>query len=183
MNPDDALIVSRLRRRARRAYELGRLSAALPCALVVPPLALLALRSCPRSGVHLAVLATLTAVVLVCLRWRGQDFGRAVTPGILIGLAGFAVPWLAISCELCPLAPSPLLFALCGASGAISGLALSAHCLRCGCCSHAHVLSAGTVAGLIAAMGCAPAGVGGLIGMALALTLASVPALVAARSM
>jgi hypothetical protein len=177
MNPDDTL-----HRRARRAYELGRLYAALPCALVAPPLAFLAAQSCPRSGLYLAFLAALAAALLVGLRWRGQDFGRAVTPGVLMGLAGYAVPWLAVSCNLCPLTPSPLLFGLCGAGGATSGLALSAHCLLRGCCSREHVLSAGTAAGLIAAMGCAPAGFGGLVGMALALALTGAPALVFRRA-
>lgn len=177
MNPEDAL-----HRRARRAYELGRLGAALPCALVVPPLAFLALQSCPHSGEFLAVIATLTAAVLVGLRWRGQDFGRAVIPGILIGLAGYAVPLVAVACNLCPLTPSPLLFGLCIAGGATSGLALTAHCLLRDCCSREHVLSAGATAGLIAAMGCAPAGLAGLVGMALALALSGATALVLARA-
>lgn len=176
MNPDDSL-----HRRARRAYELGRLGAAMPYALVVPPLALLALWSCPRSGESLALISILTASVLVYLRWRGQDLGHAVIPGVVIGLAGYTVPILAVSCNLCPVAPSPLLFGLCAAAGAISGLALTAHCLMRDCCSREHVLAAGSTAGLIAAIGCAPAGLGGLLGLTLALTLSGATALILTR--
>ncbi len=114
--------------------------------------------------------------------WRRQDFGRAVVPGILIGLAGYAVPLLAVSCDICQLAPSPLLVALCTAGGATSGLALTAHCLLRGCCSREHIFSAGTIAGLVAAMGCAPAGLGGLAGMTFALALSSVTALILTRA-
>ena len=177
MNPDDAL-----HHRARRTYELGRLCAALPWALVVLPLVFLTTLPGPRFGVHLVLIGALAAAVLVYLRWRGQDFGHAVPPGILMGLAGYAVPWLAVSCDLCPLAPSPLLMGLCSAAGATSGLALTAHCLLRECCSRQHMLAAGTTAGLIAAIGCAPAGFGGLAGMTLALVLSGAPALVATRA-
>ncbi|MEM7357188.1 MAG: hypothetical protein AAF657_40615 [Acidobacteriota bacterium] len=40
----------------------------------------------------------------------------------------------------------------------------------------------GTTAGLIAALGCAPAGFGGLLGMALALTLSGVAGTALARA-
>ncbi len=176
MNPDDSL-----HRRVRRAYELGRLGAAMPYALVVPPLALLALRWCPSSGAFLAPISLIAAGFLVYLRWRGQDFGRAVFPGILIGLTGYAIPMIAVSCNLCPVSPSPLLFGLCSAGGAISGLALTAHCLLRDCCSREHVLAAGSTAGLIAAIGCAPAGLGGLLGLTLALTFSGATALILTR--
>src|SRR5438093_9174474 len=78
-------------RRARRAYELGRLGAgARRAALLLFPIAL----ALPGCGAPQEVLvcggALLVAVTLFL--WRGQDWKAGVGPGIAAGLAPLLLP-------------------------------------------------------------------------------------------
>ncbi len=165
-----------LMRRARRAYELGRLGGALPYALLALPPALLSTWVCgasPRSASHGLALALL----LLLYAWRGQELARAIRPGLSVGYVAFLLPWLAVSGGICPAGPSPNLLAVCAAAGFLAGLSLTWRCLERSCCSKRELFAAGSLAGLTASLGCAVAGFLGLAGMGLAFGFAIAPGL------
>ena len=163
-----------LERRARRAYELGRLREALPFTLLAVPPTLLTAWVCERAA-GTALHGAMLALLLLAYAWRGQDFGRAILPGILVGYAAFLVPWLAVSSGVCPLGPSPYLLAACAAAGLLGGLGITWRCLANRCCSPRELLAVGGLASLTASLGCAVAGLLGLLGMGLGLALAAAP--------
>lgn len=169
-----------LRARARRAYELSRLATSLPAACLALPPAVLAASACGgRSAIWLQ--GSLLGLLLVGLLWRGEEYGRAVRPGILAGYGAFLLPWLAVAAGACPLGGSPLLFLLCTGAGLLIGLGLTLRCLYRHCCSTSQLLATGAVAGLTAALGCATAGLAGLLGMGVALACAATPAFIVVR--
>src|SRR2546428_13517566 len=85
-DPDSAL-----RERARRAYEIGRLAAALRRSVLLLPAIGIALLCCDRPTATLASGAGLVFLVTFCL-WRGQDYRRGVRPGLVAGLLSFPLP-------------------------------------------------------------------------------------------
>ena len=71
-----------LRRRARRAYELGRLRRSLRAAWPVVPLGALAAITCGPFQPTLLACAVLAATV-VAFAHVGRAWGRAIGPGLL----------------------------------------------------------------------------------------------------
>jgi hypothetical protein len=169
-----------LRARARRAYELGRLGSKLPWALAAGPPAGIALGVCEDPGLVL-IQAGLLAAAIVGFLWRGQDYGRGVRVGMLLGAPAFALPLLGCASGVCVAGPSAPLVALCLGGGVACGLALSLRARRRRY-SAAFLGSAATVAALTAALGCSVAGLGGALGAAISLALAASPGLVLARA-
>src|SRR5687767_9834018 len=76
---------------ARRALERGRVGLAARDAVFVLPLFAISLLGCGSPGVTCGVAVALIAVVFYAT-WRGQALGRGVWPGLLAGLAPFALP-------------------------------------------------------------------------------------------
>src|SRR5687767_13965737 len=77
--------------RARRAYELGRLRAALPVLGWVAPMIVVSVAGCgPVWGA--AVGGGLLAALCVGFKWRGQELARAVEPGLVGGMVPLSLP-------------------------------------------------------------------------------------------
>jgi hypothetical protein len=123
---EDAMAdLARLRRDARRAYEVARLCASLRVAFVIAPLTALCIwetRAVSRSvamGVGLLVVVTI-------LRWRQRNGFRVVSTGMCTGALPFAAA-LAL-CRFAPSFGSDAAFALCGSAGVVSGGLMDDRC-------------------------------------------------------
>lgn len=166
--------------RARRAYELGRLSAKLPLAALAVPFVALSAQACGRLAPALAGGAVLALAVVACA-FRGEAWSRAVAPGLTIGGAGFVLPVAALLGGYCPLGDQPATLAACALGGLVAGVGLAARCLA-GRASRAELVATGSIAALTASIGCAAAGVAGILGMAAALALTAAPGYALARA-
>ena len=165
--------------RARRAYELGRLDAALRRSLLLAPLVATAFLCCAdASGVLIGGLG-LMAVVTFCL-WRGEAFRRGVRPGLIAGMVPLILP-LAIQAAGHPCDPYRCLLdaSICLLAGGAGGIALGLAAPRPREAGGIPLFVAGLVAGLTGSMGCVLYGLIGLGGMALGLLGGAVPLLAA----
>ncbi|MEZ4317009.1 MAG: hypothetical protein R3F61_05885 [Myxococcota bacterium] len=157
-------MASELERRARRAYEWGRLRGALGWTV---PAVLFAGGSRVVGGVELAgALGGVLAVLLVGLRWRGGDLGRGVVPGLASGLLAWGVP-LAWVCGdgPCVTACSPACLVVTGVAGGLGGLLLWRSV------GSTSAVAALAIASVCASMGCLALGTGGLVGVAAVLVV------------
>jgi hypothetical protein len=167
-----------LARRARRAYELGRVRRALGVGLVVLPLttmSLLVAHNPLASGLTGAALLVAT----VTFRWRGQALGAAVAPGLLAGLIPFSLLML-IKCSagyFCMMEGCMVhCLRFCGGGGLAAGLLLAVAARRREEDVNRFLLAAGVVAALTGLLGCFIGGVMGAVWMALGETAATLPA-------
>jgi len=166
--------------RARRAYEQGRLQAALWRALPLVPLVAWSLGWC-RYPTLAAFCGTALITLTVALGWRGQLWGRAVAPGLAAGLAPLVLPWLMrgasdvcvgeMCCSLCLVG--------CVSGGLAAGLLLGRRAAALPEGRGAFLAAAGALALLAGAPACAFAGVVGLAGLLLGFAAGSAPALLA----
>ena len=171
------------RRRARAAYERGRLlRAATEAAIVVPIVAASAIWS-SSARVSLAA-GVVLAVLLVALRARGQHFGRAALTGLVAGLAPMVLPlalhrsgWCCIGGVAC----TSFCFTACIVGGVIAGAWVGARALRGESRPVAFIAAAGLVALLVGSLGCIVSGAAGLLGLAAALAASAVPVAVTGR--
>ncbi len=171
----------RLAARSRRAYELGRVLAALPTAALAAPLTAVSCLFCGRPAESLACGALLALLIVVFL-WRGGGLARGVRPGLLAGLPGVLLP-IGLQCTAHPCTPAAcgLLSTLCVTAGVTGGLVLGilGASRRSGLLSFA--LSAGSSALLSASLGCLILGSGGLAGLTAGMFAASAPLLLLSR--
>ena len=171
-------------RRARRAYELGRLSGAVLHAWPAPILTWLVACACAPS-IETPVFGALLAVAVVGLRWRGESFGRAVTPGLIAGTVPLALPvanqLLQPGCASC--GPIGWCLAWCVTGGVLAGAIVGWRAARPGGGGWRFAASGGLVAALTGSLGCFVAGYLGLLGMAIGFVLGGAPALVLAPRM
>jgi hypothetical protein len=170
-------------RRARRAYELGRAGVAARHGALVLAVAALGMVGCTRR-LAAALAALLVATLAGAAEWRGQAWRRGARAGLLAGLAPFFLPlgstWLArlAGGGTCP----PALWA-CIAGGVLGGVTLALGDRRSGR-QPAFWAAAGAVALACGTVGCLEAGLAGLAGMALGLSVGvgAVPVLVHATA-
>ncbi len=171
-----------IQRRAARAYERGRAAAALR---QVAPVALFLVGVPLVTGSGWAAIGALLALAGALALWRGGLVGRAARAGLLAGLAPLLAPvavgGIGHRCAGCPPAAMPLCIAMCVGAGVLAGALLGLLAAR-----EPRRLPFAAVAlgfaGTAGALGCVFAGAGGLLGLALGLTLGGVAPLVAARS-
>lgn len=168
-----------LKDRARRGYELGRLISKLPWGFAAAPFAILSLHYCAHPGLAM-IQSALLAVSIVAMLWLGRDFAKALLPGLACGVPGFAIPYFCCASGACPVGPSTQLVAICFGGSVLAGLLLSAFAIRRRLSLPA-LVSAITVAGLMVTLGCSVAGLGGVLGAALGVMLATTPALLFAH--
>lgn len=166
-----AVDLNQVQARVRRAYEKGRATRALKTSMPLLGIGALVLLMDRRPGVVLGLDALLFAIAVLLL-WRGQQAGR----GLFAGLAAGAIPLAFGVCMqgyqvLCR-SPSlmPGCTAVCGTGGFIAGLVIAWSAQRREANS-VFALSAGAVALLMGALGCACAGAGGLVGLAVGIAL------------
>jgi hypothetical protein len=173
MEPVETLAIERL---ARRAYERGRLAHAFLLAAWLLPVLAVMVASCrvlALSGASGALLMT----AAVGLWWRGQAYGRAVAPGVGAGLVPLGATLSAAA--LGHLGPALTCWqgclTLCVTAGCLAGLVVGHRAAQQGPDRGSFLVSAGVVAVLVGAPGCAFAGAAGIIGMLLGLAAVSTP--------
>ena len=172
----DSTDLTRLRRRVRWAYELGRVRRAL---LGVAPVAvIIAVAACvghrPMSALWFG-LATISAGAVML--WYGRDPQKAVLPGITAGLVPLVLALCANHIHSCgPDGCSSLCIPACALGGVIAGFAVAS----VGNQRKAGIwfwLSASSLAVLTGAMGCTCIGYSGVVGLAFGFASGVVPAL------
>lgn len=171
--------IEAIERRARLAYEAGRLWRA---ALAAAPILVLAACAGQVGGRTSGALSLGVAVYLVgsLFLWRGQDAGRAVLPGILAGVVplSFALGARALGhvCtgEVCV----SLCVPACASGGVLAGLMITWFARRTSAEARSWVC-AGSLALLTGALGCSCAGFGGILGLVGGLAVTGAP--IAAR--
>ncbi|OLC74630.1 MAG: hypothetical protein AUH83_09450 [Deltaproteobacteria bacterium 13_1_40CM_4_68_19] len=171
----------RLQARARRAYELGRLLAALRLAPFVLAAAVAAI-ACGRPFPVTCALALPLLLLSVGLAYAGGPAGRAVVPGLLAGAGALAAPLLMATVGHACFGPACMSLALpaCVAGGGLAGVVIARTTVRRDA-DLPFVLGALAVAALTGALGCTLAGAAGVLGMLAGVVVAGAPVLVAAR--
>ncbi|GAC1356683.1 MAG: hypothetical protein NVSMB47_10080 [Polyangiales bacterium] len=160
---------------ARRTYERARLRGAFVLALPIVAIAGLAWLI-DRQTMPIAVAGPLLFATAVVFFWRGQHLGRGVLPGIAAGAIPFVAMHVARAsghvCNgaMCFSACLPATFA----GAAIAGLVSAQRARRSGA-PLASWGSAGFIAVLTGALGCACIGLGGVVGLVAGLLVGSVP--------
>jgi hypothetical protein len=161
-----------LRRRARVAYELGRVRAAAPAALVALALGVLASR-CATPASSARPLSIGLAALAFAFLFRGRGAARAVWPALCAGALAGVPPLVArVLCppEICHLA----CVSACALGGAGAGALLAALAAR-DTDRAGYAVAALSVAGLAASLGCSLAGVVGVATMLAAAIGAGAP--------
>jgi hypothetical protein len=175
--PDAALY-----ERARRAYETGRLGAALRRSLLLLPAVGIALLCCARPAPTLASGAGLVLLVTFCL-WRGQDYLRGVRPGLVAGFVPLLLPVLAQATgHLCVSGHCLLFPAVCGVGGLLGGVTLGLMAPRPRDGQGIPFVTACLVAALAGSVGCLLYGLVGLGVMIAGLLVGAAPILVSRRA-
>jgi hypothetical protein len=175
-----ALSETALRARARRAYERGRLQAALwPAALLVPVVAW-SWTWC-RYPALAAICGTALVALTIVFRGRGLVWARGVGPGLAAALPPLFLPFLMreasqvcvgeMCCSLCLIG--------CVGGGLAAGAFIGRRAASIGAGRGAFLAAAGTLALLAGAPACAFAGIAGLTGLLLGFAGGSAPLLLA----
>ncbi len=159
---------ARLRARARRAYERGRLAAASRVALIVLPLTALCAWTTDAPG-RCAGAGFALLVVAILVRWRQHRGVRAVDAGVVTGIIPMTAAMLL--CRFAASWPADTALGVCAAAGFVSGgLAGRATCASAATGQSA-LISAAAVAGLTASLGCVGIGLGTAAGAAAGVVL------------
>ena len=116
------MLERRLLESAHRAYERGRLRAALRVGFVIVPIAVVCAW---ESGAvtRTLILAAVVWGLATALRWRVQGGFAVVSSGLWCG-AGPAAAALAV-CRFAPACPPDVAVGVCGLAGVLSGSARS----------------------------------------------------------
>jgi hypothetical protein len=164
--------------RARRAYEMGRLRAALPTVAFAAPMVGLSAVLCDRpaasAGCGLALVA-----VLVAAAWRGRPHARGARAGLVAGLGPLLLP-MATCFHLCAGGVCLLAPAACIVAALVGGAALGRHArhhVSARPDAGGYLVTALAVVALVGSLGCVIAGVSGIVGMMVGLALGTVPVL------
>jgi len=169
-----------LQAQARRAYECGRLRAALKISVVIGGLAIV---SAIETGewTWVSVIGSMLLLVTVGLCWHH----RRGTDDATVGLQAGAVPLLAalVWCRYGSSEAAPLAVALCSIAGVVGGVWIWRYARTSPARSSTRFVIAAGVAVLTACLGCVGLGLSSLGGVLLGLAAGSVGAhgLVAVR--
>jgi hypothetical protein len=165
--------LEQLRARGLRAYELGRLRAALRIlAVLVPAVAVCCLATSARPAC--GCIAVALVAIAVWLRWRSRRGAEEVTLGLCAG----GVPLVAglVVAHIAPLCPFPAMAPLCSIAGATAGVFggfwLGVRERRSRAAARSWVM-AGVVGALAASLGCLELGLSGLLGATMGIAFGS----------
>lgn len=165
---------NQLKQRAKSAYELARLKEASRWLLIILPLVCLGLYSSHSSNIAILCGFSL-AILVVGAKWRGQQFGFGVLPGLLAGATAFVIPFMLHFFEIC--CRYDIETAACAVSGAIGGFILGRMVGRSRRERRFASLTVGlAIAVTTALMGCLSFEVGALVGLLGALLIAGLSA-------
>jgi hypothetical protein len=169
-------------RRLLRAYEAGRFARAAVGTLPLLALVALASSGCAARGSVYVCGAALVAAV-VGLRWRGEQFGVGVRPGLVAGLGPLLLPAAGrLGLPLCGVAGCDLMPAVCAIGGLAGGIALGLVAPSPGAGRTTPFVVACLVAALTGAVGCLMYGLVGLAVMAGGLAMGALPILATRRA-
>src|SRR5262249_28042756 len=119
----------RLLEAATIAYERGRLLHAVRTALPAVPMVLVSFGGFGRPSASIAIGAVLFAMATF-VAWRGGPAARAVTPGLLAGVAPLVVPLVGCRLLVDAHAPRIALVLACFAGGLVSGAIVTTFAAR-----------------------------------------------------
>jgi hypothetical protein len=161
-----------LRRRARRAYELGRWRAGATSAFPALILVLICVAVGGRPGATVLTGLALSGVIVLAVH-HGGSVGRAVAPGLAAG----ALPLVAglLACRVPHTCGGPACLDFCApfclVAGALAGGVLAVHSYKA--TRHPSLAVGGLIALFTGALGCLFVGLGGVVGMGLGVLLGS----------
>jgi len=175
---------SELARRARWAYEKGRLARALPLGGYGVVLVLCAAALGARTSPWTWGLGALFTGLLVAYGWRGGVLGRAVVPGVLGGVVPLLVPPLLVaSGHVCASGCRAFCLWACVGGGVLAGVLITRAASGVPAGKRGgFVLAAGVLASLCGSLTCVLYGLSGVIGVMTGLALAATPVLVLRRA-
>jgi hypothetical protein len=168
--------------RARRAYELGRLRAALRVALYVAPMTILSLVGCARPGLN-AVMGIALLALAVGLLWRGQAYARAASAGLVAGAAPLLIPMFVRSSGHCCIGGACWMVCMeaCIGGGFIAGGIIGFRAMSQRTSRGGFFVAALVVAALAGSLGCVTGGLAGVLGMAAGMLVSGAPLVIGAR--
>lgn len=162
---------NQLKINAKKAYERGRLIAASKYLWFVLPILLISLCTCGSTELSLAIGCVLSFSVVI-LKWRGEEYGFSVSPGLLAGTVAFSIPLILHILEIC--CHSNLEVFFCTLSGILGGVILGIQIRKTSRPKKIRaLLFAVVVAALTASLGCISLGVGATLGLFGAMTVAA----------
>jgi hypothetical protein len=162
-----------LHRRARRAYELGRLRFAAPYGIAALIAVALARSAAGEIGPTFYALGFALVASCTGLAYLSRGFAAHVRSGLLAGTVPVIAASVSVRSHGCALDCSSLCAPLCVGAGLLMGAWLA----------HRSVPSWGlAIAILTTGVGCFPLGVGALLGALLGLALGGVPLLILRRT-
>jgi hypothetical protein len=169
-------------RRARRAYEWGRLRNAAARAWPALPLTALSSWLCHEPALSGVIGASLFALA-AGLMWYGRMGSRAARAGLKTGIVAFAMPVLAFHSDFAPYCSTLSgMLTTNGAAGVVVGVLLSAESSRLHAQRDLFLALASAVAALCGLLGCVLFGPPGVAGMAAGIFLATAPVAIYRRA-
>jgi hypothetical protein len=173
----------RLRQRARRAYEWGRLWRAAIKAWPALLLTALSCWLCHEPELSVAIGAGLFTLA-TGLGWYGRIGTQAASAGLKAGMGAFAVPVAAFHSYFAPYCCTLTgMLIVNGGSGLAVGLLLSFESARLQAQRNVFLMFASMVAALCGMLGCILFGPMGLAGMAVGVLLSTAPVAIYRRAM
>jgi hypothetical protein len=165
--------IARLRARAKRSFESGRLLSAARVAVVVVPLGAMCARE-TGAYVRCAAVAVLLLTMTIVVRWRQWRGIRAVDAGLLTGIIPMAAALLL--CRFATGWPAEAALGVCAGAGFAAGMLAAGSTLADLSPEWPEWASASLVAGLTAALGCVGIGFGTAAGAAIGVATGAVVA-------
>lgn len=173
----EVLSVERAKRRARRAYELAHMFAAMRAAAIAGLLSIAAV-GLYRTSYATSFIASGLAATLVVWTWRGGVWKRGAKAGLLAGLPALFAPAVVRSfsdtycanCGASPMFPDAI---VCFAVASPLGIWVARRSLA-ESSTASYACSAGATMTLTSLLGCATIGLGGVLGIAAGLVAGSV---------
>jgi hypothetical protein len=171
---------SSLKDQARRAYEWSRFLSASKFLYIVVPIVLISFATCGSPGLVL-LLGVILAALVVLLKWRGQEYGQSVVPGLIAGSAAFVTPLVLEYLDICCEGPTQVI--LCLASGLVGGLLLGRLLVNQYRRNVRTVAFSIAISGITITLGCASLGVGAIAGIIGALAVATLSSITLSRGL
>lgn len=148
---------------AKKAYECGRFIAAAKYLWFVLPIFLIALCTCGSAELPL-IIGCILAISVVALKWRGEEYGFSVGPGLIAGAIAFSIPLILHVLEIC--CQNNLEVFFCTVSGILGGGILGFLVSKSKRPHKMRALGfAIAVASLTASLGCISLGIGATMGL------------------
>ena len=164
--------LEQLEQKSRGAYERVRMKRALRVLGIVLPLVLVSLCACATPHLSSGI-GVVLSLVTVGFLWRGEAWGRSVSPGLKAGAIAFSVPLIMHTMGYC--CRYNIETTICLVSGLVAGIGVSMFGMRVERDRTKLLLGASAIAALTGALGCVALGIGGALGVAGGVMLVTMP--------